>query len=117
MRNKKEQGLFETWAISVGAYSLSKEIDGSYINGKTRCAFRAWLGRSKLEKESLVGDGWVKCSERMPEIGQEVILFNGVVRSGYYYTEYGDFADVAEDVFTIGNATHWQPLPARPEGL
>lgn len=60
-------------------------------------------------------DAWIKCSERMPEVGQEVILFNGIVRSGYYYTEYGDFSDVTEDCFTIGNATHWMPLPVQPE--
>lgn len=62
-----------------------------------------------------VPDGWIKCSERMPEVGQEVIIFNGIVRSGYYYTEYGDFSDVTEDFFTIGDATHWMPLPIQPE--
>ncbi len=58
---------------------------------------------------------WIKCSEQMPDIGQEVILFNGIVKSAYYYTEYGDFSDVIEDAFTIGDATHWQPLPPPPQ--
>lgn len=58
---------------------------------------------------------WIKCSEKMPDVGQEVILFNGLVKTGYYYTEYGDFSDIIEDVFAIGNATHWQPLPSPPE--
>lgn len=46
---KCEMSQFELWATGVGSFVLTKEIDGNYINGKTRVAFRAWVARSRLE--------------------------------------------------------------------
>ncbi len=66
-------------------------------------------------------DGWVACSEQMPEDEQEVIVQN---KMGYRYVSYFDehsglFFDMRggnqmnciEHIFV----THWMPLPAAPQ--
>lgn len=83
----------------------------------------------RLERyhEALIGnspvipDGWISCSERMPEDEQEVIVHN---KLGYRYVSYFDehsglFFDMRggnqmnciEHIFV----THWMPAPAAPE--
>ncbi len=64
-----------------------------------------------------VSDGWVKCSDRMPEDAQWCLV----------YTDYGQFAQCWSsntnrgwlgDEISIPNidVTHWMPLPAAPGG-
>lgn len=68
-----------------------------------------------------IPDGWVACSEQMPEDEQEVIVQN---KMGYRYVSYFDehsglFFDMRggnqmnciEHIFV----THWMPLPAAPQ--
>ena len=60
----------------------------------------------------VIPDGWIACSERMPEIEDEYYLtfsaspFGGGVSVDFFFDGY--FADQ--------NITHWMPLPAAPEG-
>ncbi|WP_432445941.1 dATP/dGTP pyrophosphohydrolase domain-containing protein [Enterobacter asburiae] len=69
----------------------------------------------------VIPDGWVACSERMPEDEQEVIVQN---KMGYRYVSYFDehsglFFDMRggnqmnciEHIFV----THWMPMPAAPQ--
>ena len=69
----------------------------------------------------VIPDGWVSCSERMPEDEQEVIVQN---KMGYRYVSYFDehsglFFDMRggnqmnciEHIFD----THWMPMPAAPQ--
>ncbi|EHR4843688.1 DUF551 domain-containing protein [Salmonella enterica subsp. enterica serovar Kottbus] len=69
----------------------------------------------------VIPDGWISCSERMPEDEQEVIVHN---KLGYRYVSYFDehsglFFDMRggnqmnciEHIFV----THWMPVPAAPE--
>ncbi|EEM9508979.1 DUF551 domain-containing protein [Salmonella enterica] len=66
-------------------------------------------------------DGWISCSERMPEDEQEVIVHN---KLGYRYVSY--FDEHSELFFDMrgGNqmnciehilVTHWRPMPAAPK--
>lgn len=68
-----------------------------------------------------IPDGWISCSERMPEDEQEVIVHN---KLGYRYVSYFDehsglFFDMRggnqmnciEHIFV----THWMPAPAAPK--
>ncbi|HCH9283273.1 TPA: DUF551 domain-containing protein [Salmonella enterica] len=70
---------------------------------------------------SAIPDGWIICSERMPEDEQEVIVHN---KLGYRYVSYFDehsglFFDMRggnqmnciEHIFV----THWMPAPAAPK--
>ncbi|EAM4660410.1 DUF551 domain-containing protein [Salmonella enterica] len=66
-------------------------------------------------------DGWISCSERMPEDEQEVIVQN---KLGYRYVSYFDeqsglFFDMrgGNQINCIDHilVTHWMPLPAPPQ--
>ncbi|ECG2184805.1 DUF551 domain-containing protein [Salmonella enterica subsp. enterica serovar Cerro] len=68
-----------------------------------------------------IPDGWISCSERMPEDEQEVIVHN---KLGYRYVSYFDehsglFFDMrgGNQMNCIEHilVTHWMPLPAAPE--
>lgn len=72
-------------------------------------------------KSTLTPDGWISCSERMPEDEQEVIVHN---KLGYRYVSYFDehsglFFDMrgGNQMNCIEHilVTHWMPLPAAPE--
>lgn len=66
---------------------------------------------------------WVKCSERMPEIGQIVLGWNGytVRRCVYTRNKYAKTQKRREPRFEISTGasewygvTHWMPLPDPP---
>ncbi|EJD0955345.1 DUF551 domain-containing protein [Salmonella enterica] len=66
-------------------------------------------------------DGWISCSERMPEDEQEVIVHN---KLGYRYVSYFDehsglFFDMrgGNQMNCIEHilVTHWMPLPEPPQ--
>lgn len=69
-----------------------------------------------------VPDGWIKCSERYPEVGQEVLIripvcekFN--IENGKYAGD-GLFLGAWFDTRGKGRpykVTHWMPLPSPPE--
>lgn len=67
-------------------------------------------------------DGWISCSERMPEIRQTVIGWNGyaVRRCVYTRNEYAKTQKGREPRFEIltgiwHGVTHWMPLPEPPQ--
>ncbi|MBW4220652.1 DUF551 domain-containing protein [Enterobacter roggenkampii] len=67
----------------------------------------------------VIPDGWVACSERLPDEIQPVITVSegGVVqRTVYQFCEgvWSDWYDLYEDV-SADSFTHWMPLPAAPQ--
>lgn len=64
-------------------------------------------------------DGWIKCSERMPDETQPVITVaeGGVVQRTVYQFCDGVWVDWYEqyDEVKVDAFTHWMPLPAAPE--
>ncbi len=67
-------------------------------------------------------DSWISCSERMPEIRQTVIGWNGYAVRQCVYTrnEYAKTQKGREPRFEILNGiwrgvTHWMPLPEPPQ--
>lgn len=76
----------------------------------------ARIALAKLEAEP-VNNGWIKCSDRMPDDGQEVIVMDvnrNRVQSGIVYA-YGRFVDFNEEYYEVHNPSHWMPLPGPPE--
>ncbi|EBT4732062.1 DUF550 domain-containing protein [Salmonella enterica subsp. enterica] len=75
----------------------------------------------KEQPAPVIPDGWISCSERMPEDEQEVIVHN---KLGYRYVSYFDehsglFFDMpgGNQMNCIEHilVTHWMPLPAPPQ--
>ncbi|HDB9265084.1 TPA: DUF551 domain-containing protein [Escherichia coli] len=63
-------------------------------------------------------DGWISCSERMPEeTGDIIVVSDGIVMSGISYSRRDGFYMAAleyDDDEPIGGVTHWMPLPEPP---
>ncbi|THF90217.1 DUF550 domain-containing protein [Escherichia coli] len=63
-------------------------------------------------------DGWISCSERMPEETGDIIVFSdGIVMSGISYSRRDGFYMAAleyDDDEPIDGVTHWMPLPEPP---
>ncbi|EME6418590.1 DUF551 domain-containing protein [Escherichia coli] len=85
---------------------------------------RAELGRSLAVNSPVTADGWISCSERMPEKGQNVLisvnfdssLVEPLICSARYT---GSTFRRGEATIKPGNgieqATHWMPLPEPPQ--
>ncbi|VAL16429.1 DUF551 domain-containing protein [Enterobacter hormaechei] len=98
-------------------------FEGVRFNNAVFEACRAAMlqGAELVSNRDELPDGWVACSERMPEDEQEVIVQN---KMGYRYVSYFDehsglFFDMRggnqmnciEHIFV----THWMPMPAAPQ--
>ncbi|MBT1950799.1 DUF551 domain-containing protein, partial [Enterobacter kobei] len=61
----------------------------------------------------VIPDGWVACSERMPEQFKAILVFNeyGEVWSGAYDRYWNFYCDNE----LVECVTHWMPLPAAPQ--
>ncbi|ELO6946033.1 DUF551 domain-containing protein [Salmonella enterica] len=86
-----------------------------------RAAMLQLSGNSEQLNSPVTPDGWISCSERMPEDEQEVIVQN---KLGYRYVSYFDehsglFFDMpgGNQMNCIEHilVTHWMPLPAAPQ--
>ncbi|EMS0120142.1 DUF550 domain-containing protein [Escherichia coli] len=69
----------------------------------------------------VITDGWISCSERMPEeTGDIIVVSDGIVMSGISYSRRDGFYIAAleyDDDEPIGGVTHWMPLPEPPQGV
>ena len=67
----------------------------------------------------VIPDGWISCSERMPEeTGDIIVVSDGIVMSGISYSRRDGFYIAAleyDDDEPIGGVTHWMPLPEPPQ--
>lgn len=94
---------------------------------KVISACRAAMLQGKAEQpqnaqQNIPGNipGWIKCSERMPDDEQHVIIFcDGAFVLNAQYRD-GEFFDVVRDgdeFFETSSrgVTHWMPLPAAPQ--
>ncbi|NMW28133.1 DUF551 domain-containing protein [Escherichia fergusonii] len=67
-------------------------------------------------------DGWISCSERMPDDGQHVIILCDGAFVLYAQYRDGEFFDIVrngEEFFETQNrnVTHWMPLPEPPQEM
>lgn len=71
-------------------------------------------GTKPVSPRYMLPDGWIKCSERMPENMDTVIISNGIDRGqgwwdGDSWQSWSRYDSVPDEV------THWMSLPAAPE--
>ncbi|EBC4651426.1 DUF551 domain-containing protein [Salmonella enterica] len=110
----------------VVTYTPAPEKATIWLNNYSGTCVQEYVKLERLQ-EALAGnspvtpDGWISCSERMPEDEQEVIVHN---KLGYRYVSYFDehsglFFDMrgGNQMNCIEHilVTHWMPLPAAPE--
>ncbi|EON5711908.1 TPA: DUF551 domain-containing protein [Escherichia coli] len=67
----------------------------------------------------LIQDGWISCSEQMPDDGQHVIILCDGAFVLYAQYRDGEFFDIVrngDEFFETQsrNVTHWMPLPEPP---
>ncbi|MEG6411440.1 DUF551 domain-containing protein [Enterobacter roggenkampii] len=111
--------------------SAVDEIMATYAGSADECrklvrkhiedACRAAMLQGADGNSPVIPEGWVACSERMPEDEQEVIVQN---KMGYRYVSYFDEHSGLFFDMRVGNqmnciehifVTHWMPMPAAPQ--
>ncbi|WP_252493872.1 DUF551 domain-containing protein, partial [Escherichia coli] len=95
--------------------------------GAKNAAWLAWqaraeLGRSLAVNSPVTPDGWISCSERMPEDTKMLLAFSqGEIVAAYWnwvvnpidYKKYRAFTYLSGNI--LDDVTHWMPLPAAPK--
>ncbi|MDR9967677.1 DUF551 domain-containing protein [Enterobacter hormaechei] len=87
-----------------------------FIDGGWSCQEYVELGRFQEAvsgNSPVIPDGWVACSELMPEQFKAILAFNeyGEVWSGAYDRYWNFYCDN----LLVEHVTHWMPLPAAPQ--
>ncbi|EMM4155254.1 DUF551 domain-containing protein [Escherichia coli] len=107
----------------TGMYSDKAEVE-RWVRLHKACNFRADITPLYTAKPvPVTQDGWISCSDRMPEIRQTVIGWNGYAVRQCVYTrnEYAKTQKGREPRFETltgiwHGVTHWMPLPEPPQG-
>lgn len=74
------------------------------------------LAERDVLNSPVIPDGWVACSERMPEDRESVLLWDidlDDACSGHYSHQTGNFYQAG--MIIDNEITHWMPLPATPQ--
>ncbi|EGD0245127.1 DUF551 domain-containing protein [Escherichia coli] len=106
----------------TGMYSDKAEVE-RWVRLHKACNFRADITPLYTAKPvPVTPDGWISCSERMPEIRQTVIGWNeyAVRQCVYTRNEYAKTQKGREPRFETltgiwHGVTHWMPLPEPPQ--
>ncbi|ELY6289319.1 DUF551 domain-containing protein [Cronobacter sakazakii] len=100
-------------------YTTSAKVAADWIKGGYSAREYVKLDRlqeAMTQGSAGEGDGWIPCSERLPEVGDIVLTAdNGCVNVGEMErsgASYGYFTSVVSGRELP--ATHWMPLPAAP---
>lgn len=103
--------------LGIPAITRSKNIADSWLS-------KGWYVQPLYiaKPVPVTPDGWISCSERMPEIRQTVIGWNGYAVRQCVYTrnEYAKTQKGREPRFETltgiwHGVTHWMPLPEPPQ--
>ncbi|HBC9765689.1 TPA: DUF551 domain-containing protein [Escherichia coli] len=92
-------------------------LNGRQFNNLKGCFYEAL--KVAMRNSPVIPDGWISCSERMPEeTGDIIVVSDGIVMSGISYSRRDGFYITAleyDDDEPIGGVTHWMPLPEPPQ--
>ena len=124
VRDNIERRAYEIALASLEAEPIAWECGENIIlfNPDTVEAYakRAEISPKPLYAASPVSvtpDGWISCSERMPDDGQEVVVqtHSGWRYIAFYESHSGLFYDSPEGDVEYVLVTHWMPLPEPPQ--
>lgn len=78
------------------------------------------IAMRKTGNSPVTPDGWISCSEQMPDDGQHVIILCDGAFVLYAQYRDGEFFDIVrngDEFFETQsrNVTHWMPLPEPPQ--
>ena len=105
---------------------LDEIIAGSKTSMEQYLALSLKAERAAKQKSDsnspVTPDGWISCSERMPDDGQHVIILCDGAFVLYAQYRDGEFFDIVrngDEFFETQsrNVTHWMPLPEPPQGV
>lgn len=106
----------------LGAYAAAN-LSGAYgmFAEFWKVACRAAMLAQPVSSGYKLPEGWIACSERMPELDKRVLLYFGSYGGHIEDGCIGDDGDGPYHYFFDGDSlqqepTHWMPLPAAPEG-
>ncbi|EIT4267588.1 DUF551 domain-containing protein [Salmonella enterica subsp. enterica serovar Give] len=94
----------------------------AYVDGWNACRAAMLQGAEPVTTAYKLPDGWVACSERMPEDTQMVLAFShGEIVAAYWnyvmcpieYKKYRAFTYLSGSL--LEGVTHWMPMPAAPQ--
>ncbi|MBE4989772.1 DUF551 domain-containing protein [Enterobacter cloacae complex sp. P18RS] len=88
-------------------------FEGVKFNNAVFDACRAVMLQGADGNSPVIPDGWVACSDRMPEQFKAILAFNeyGEVWSGAYDRYWNFYCDN----LLVEHVTHWMPLPNPPK--
>ncbi|MCM7687637.1 DUF551 domain-containing protein [Enterobacter asburiae] len=101
-------------------YLMNEEETNATVNGWNACraATLQSFGNSEQLNSTVIPDGWVACSERMPEVRKPVYIFHpdyGVDQCAWYDDKENAFTWDDEFRFrTLESVSHWMAMPALP---
>ncbi|CQI88931.1 Protein of uncharacterised function (DUF551) [Yersinia rohdei] len=96
----------------------------SQLQAKIQCRIEELLSVTPPANSLVVPEGWIKCSDRMPESSTDVSLFHPEIGVFNGYCWRGLFRDKKPEFFSNSGehedglkpgVTHGMPLPAAPE--
>ncbi|HAX3083126.1 TPA: DUF551 domain-containing protein [Escherichia coli] len=90
-------------------------LNGCQFNNLKECFYEAL--KVAMRNYPVIPDGWISCSERMPDDGQEVVVqtHSGWRYIAFYESHSGLFYDSPEGDVEYVLVTHWMPLPEPPQ--
>ncbi|EHX9387504.1 DUF551 domain-containing protein [Escherichia coli] len=106
--------------VSVpAAMEMDDDFDSAFEHGKA-VGWNACRAAMLQSQGNCIKDGWISCSDRMPDDGQHVIILcDGafVLYAQYRDSEFFDVVRNGEEFFETQsrNVTHWMPLPEPPQ--
>lgn len=105
---------------------MTCHLDGvteTYAEGWNACRAAMLQGAEHVSNRDELTDGWVACSERMPEVGVKVLCFPvndepiHATYNGQVWLQDISWSTSDEPIDNVisCNVFHWMPLPAAPQ--
>ncbi|MEY0282168.1 DUF551 domain-containing protein [Providencia rettgeri] len=117
----KEMGLTESYVKSnrkINTFGMlqyrNAEIEKRFMAYKAGLISGASIGCSHAKVQ---GTNWVKCSDKMPEVGKPVIVKLGTMLHIMHISDFDGQWDDGEFLSGVGleNIKYWHELPPMPE--